>query len=197
MKSLFQRSAMVLVLAAFLAAFGGCGTQGSSGMGSRSQSAAELQGEEHFQKALGYEAQEQWELAKQEYRLAIKQRPNDSRAYVNLGQLYSRDGETERAEECWRQALRVNPRDARALNLLGSVYFRQKQYDLAIASYRKALEADPNYANAHWNLAVAYRTVDMKREAADHYRRYIDLAPGGELDDIVEARRYIDSYNSK
>jgi hypothetical protein len=37
----------------------------------------------------------------------------------------------------------------------------------------------------------------MKREAAEHYRKYIELAPPEDLDGIVEARRYIDSITEK
>jgi Tfp pilus assembly protein PilF len=181
-------------LAAALSVTGGCGTQTSSTVRPPVPTASQ---EDHFQKALGFESQQQWDMAKQEYRAAIKQQPGDSRAYVNLGQLYARDGESARAEDSWRQALRANPADSRALNLLGSVSMRQSKYDQAIAYYRKALQADPNYANAHWNLATAYRSVDMKREAADHYRKYIELAPPDDLDGIVEARRYMDSVNEK
>lgn len=185
---------IALFCMAALSVIGGCGTETSSTARSQAQAVPQ---EDHFQKALGFEAQEQWDLAKQEYRLAIKQQPADSRACVNLGQLYARDGESARAEESWRQALRANPADSRALNLLGSVYMRQSKYDEAIAYYRKAVDADPNYANAHWNLAAAYRSVDMKREAAEHYRKYIELAPPEDLDGIVEARRYIDSITEK
>jgi superkiller protein 3 len=161
------------------------------------QPASEAKEEDHFQRALDCEAQGQRDLAKQEYRLAVRQEPRDSRAYVNLGQLYARDGESARAEECWQQALRVNPGDARASNLLGSVYMRQRKFDKAIAYYRKALEADPNYANAHWNIAAAYRSLDMKREAARHYRSYIQLASPEEREDVAEAKRYLDAYAEK
>jgi len=187
------------VVVVSLAALAICGCQGQSPSGGRqpAQQSAQVPEENHFQKALDCEAQQQWELAKQEYRLAVKQQPQDSRACVNLGRLYAREGESAHAEECWRQALRINPKDARAANLLGSVYMRQKQFDKAITCYGKALEADPNYANAHWNIAAAYRSLDRKREAAQHYRKYIDLAPPEDLEGIVEARRYMDSLAEK
>lgn len=191
------RWAVVFVSTMIAAATCGCAAQSSSETQQQTQLASEAKEESHFQKALDFEAQGQWELAKQEYRLATRQDPRDSRPYVNLGRLYARDGQSARAEECWHEALRVNPSDARASNLLGSVCLRQREFGKAITYYQKALEADPNYANAHWNIAGAYRSLDMKRQAAQHYRRYIQLASPSEREDVAEAKRYLDAYAEK
>ena len=52
----------------------------------------------HFDAAVEHEARGQFDLAKGEYREAIRERPDDSRAYVNLGLLLSREGDTGRAQ---------------------------------------------------------------------------------------------------
>jgi tRNA isopentenyl-2-thiomethyl-A-37 hydroxylase MiaE len=37
----------------------------------------------------------------------------------------------------------------------------------------------------------------MKREAARHYRSYIQLASPEEREDVAEAKRYLDAYAEK
>ena len=85
----------------------------------------------------------------------------------------------------------MNANDHRAYNLLGGVYKRRRNFNKAIAYYSKALEAQPRSAEVHWNLAVCFRNLDMRREAAAHYRRYIELASPDEKADVATAKRYI------
>ena len=67
----------------------------------------------------------------------------------------------------------------------------QKQYRKAVAYYGRALEADPDYTDVHWNMAIAYRSLDMKREAAGHYRAFAELASADERNDVNTARTYL------
>ncbi|HUW59068.1 MAG TPA: tetratricopeptide repeat protein [Planctomycetota bacterium] len=161
----------------------GCGTQ--------QQAVLEPRGDTPFERALDYEEQQEFGLAAKEYLRVLKENPNDSRAYVNLGLIYDREGRESHAVRCWQRALEVNPNDARALNLLGNVWKDQQQYLKAIAYYRRALEADPDYADVHWNLAAAYRHLEMKREAATHYRRFIAVASAHERRDVDTAETYL------
>ncbi|GAI15120.1 unnamed protein product, partial [marine sediment metagenome] len=116
-------------------------------------------------------------------------KPDDSRAYVALGERYAGSGKPERAEACWPRAIQVNPKDTRAYNLLGEASMRRKEYDVALGYYRKALEANPDSAESHWNIATAYRGLGMDRQAARHYRRYIDLASHEEGESPAGAKR--------
>ena len=150
-----------------------------------------------FNEALAHERQDEPALAARKYQQTIRQNPKDSRAHVNLGRLYARDGQVARAERHWRQAIKVNPNDARAYNLLGGVHVRRREYDKAIVYYQRAVEADPEYANAHWNLATACRQQGMTEVAARHYRRYIALASPHEKEDLAEARRYLLSVGKR
>ncbi|HUW59074.1 MAG TPA: tetratricopeptide repeat protein [Planctomycetota bacterium] len=179
-----RKSALALVCLWIAAAIAGCESQTQTAGGTSA-------GPTHFQKALDYEVREDFDLARDEYAAAIKQDPADSRAYVNLGCLYAREGDQARAERCYAKAVEVSPKDIRALNLLGGVYMRQKRYDRAIAYYRRVVELDPKYANGHWNLAAAFRNLGYPKEAAQYYRQYIALASPDEEEDVAEAKRYV------
>lgn len=175
--------AVVLVCVVIAAGVGGCETQ--------SQTAIEPVPPSQFQRAYAYETDEQFEKAQRTYRDAIKEDPEDSRAYVNLGRLQGKAGKPDVAEAYYRKAIQVNPKDAVAYNLLGGLYMRQRQHQKALACYQKAVEADPEYANGHWNIATAYRSLGFREEAARHYRTYIWLASPEDKDDMAEANRYL------
>ena len=178
----------------------GCENQALTGAHSQAQ-VQQAQREErwadHFDAAVGYEARGQFDLAKDEYRQAIRERPDDSRAYVNLGRLHAREGDEVRAQALWQKAIEVNPGDALGYNLLGGVSMRQKKYSAAIAYYKSAVDRDPNYANSHWNLAAVYRSLEMKQKAGEHYRRFIELAGPEEAEDMAEAKRYVEALDQK
>jgi len=190
------RGMVALVSAVLAVGVFGCQTDMETSSGSdTSTTMAEMvpvqREKTHFEKARAYESRRQSGLAMNEYRLAIRANPGDSRAYVNLGLLYQADQQYGRAERYWQQAVQVNPNDHRAYNLLGGVYKRERDFNKAIAYYNRALEARPTSAEVHWNLAVCYRNLDMTREAKGHYRRYLDLAPAADRADRVTAQRYL------
>ncbi len=179
-----KSSALALVCLVMAVGICGCGLQ--------TQTAGRTQDEPtHFQRALDWEVREDFDRAHTEYRQAIRDNPDDSRAYVNLGCLYARGGDQERAERYYRRAVEVNPKDIRALNLLGGIAMRQKRYNRAIVYYRRVVQLAPDYPDGHWNLAVAFRSVGLTKEAAGHYRQYIALASPEEEEDVAEAKRYV------
>ena len=179
-----KSSAVALVCLASAVGMCGCGLQTHTAGGTQD-------GPTHFQKALDWEVREDFDLAHKEYRQAIRENPDDSRAYVNLGCLYARGGDLARAERYYRKAVEVNPKDIRALNLLGGIYLRQNRYNGAIVYYKRVVELEPKSSDGHWNLAVAFRSLGLPREAAHHYRRYIALASPEEEEDVAEAERYV------
>lgn len=185
-----QYSAIALVCMLAVAGISGCESQ-SQTTGNPDT------GPTHFQKGLDYEVREDLEEAASEYKLAIRQDPRDSRAYVNLGCLYANAGQSARAERHYRKAVEVNPEDVRALNLLGGILLRRGDCQGAIACYKRAVAVDPEFANSHWNLAAACRSLGLKQAAAQHYRKYIELASPDEEKDLDEARRYVDIVGEK
>jgi tetratricopeptide (TPR) repeat protein len=123
--------------------------------------------------------------------MAIRETPDDSRLYVNLGRVYEEQHQFGRAEHTWRRAVSIDPGDHRAWNLLGNAARRQDRYDDAIACYKKAIAAEPDFAEAHWNLAVCYRAIGMVPLASDHYRRYMTLSSPADAYDRKAAEAFL------
>jgi Tfp pilus assembly protein PilF len=61
--------------------------------------------------------------------------------------------------------------------------------EAALQHYKRALAADPLYADAHVSLALLYEKLALRRMARDHWRRYLQLDPGGSWADV--ARRHL------
>ena len=59
----------------------------------------------------------------------------------------------------------------------------------ALRHYKRALASDPFYADAHVSLALLYEKLGLRRTARDHWRRYLQLDPGGSWADV--ARRHL------
>lgn len=148
---------------------------------------------DHFAKGVALENEGSYELAQAEYRLALKDNPDDSRAWVNLGRIYSRAGQQASAVGCWRKAVEVNPADAHGWNLLGGAAMRERDFQGALDDYRKAIELTPNDADLYWNAAIACRSLKMDADAAGYYRRWRDLSPNASVEDRREADKFLEA----
>lgn len=73
---------------------------------------------------------------------------------------------------------------------MASVYAREGRYAAAEDAYLKALRIDPSDADVHYNLGILYDDhLDNKRRAMIHYRRYLQLNPGGT--DVDKVRQWL------
>ena len=61
----------------------------------------------------------------------------------------------------------------------GILLARYDEQDRAIALYRAAIERDDGYALAHFKLANALGRKEKFAEAANHFERFLELAPDG------------------
>ena len=82
---------------------------------------------EHNDLGVAYEAGGKRDLARREYRAALKLDPLLTRARVNLGNLEAAVERWGPAENCYRRALRESPADADALNNLAMALVRQRK----------------------------------------------------------------------
>jgi Tfp pilus assembly protein PilF len=80
---------------------------------------------EHNDLGVAYESGGRPDLARREYRRALKLDPTLVRARVNLGNLEAAAGRWSKAEGQYRRALRDQPEDADALNNLAVALLRQ------------------------------------------------------------------------
>ena len=146
--------------------------------------AALARGNEYADKGLTTEAEAY-------YLGAIRIAPTDTRAYVNLGQLYIRENRIDEAIQTLSAAVRINPGEARAYNELGNIHYDRKAYLSAYEHYQRALIADPSRYDTHWNLIGTCFALNRDIEAYEHCRIFVELAPDSERANIERAQRYL------
>ena len=116
--------------------------------------------------------------AREAYRRAIAQAPEDAEPHFNLGTLEEGAGEHVRALTAYRQALSLEPPDeARIHNNMGGVLAAMGDVGGALAAYREATEVDPGLADGWHNLGNVMLAQGRYAEAESHVLRALKLSP--------------------
>jgi tetratricopeptide (TPR) repeat protein len=94
-----------------------------------------------------------------------------------LAELLYRQGDLAAARERYYVAVELDEDFVEARANLGCVLAEMGQMELAAAALEGALECHVNYADAHYHLARTLDELDRRDEAAEHWRRFAELAP--------------------
>lgn len=121
---------------------------------------------DYLAEALALERQGDFDAALTSYRLALRDRPNDSRILQNMGIAFSRTGRQDDAIRCYRRALEIDP-------ALGGAH-----YGLAFLLLKKG---DGAGAERHLNEFLAHppRSAEAERWVR-HAREALAALHGGE-----------------
>jgi tetratricopeptide (TPR) repeat protein len=93
-----------------------------------------------------------WKDSAALYSHSIRVTPGNPVAYMNLGNVFAREGRLDEAESHIREALKMKPDYAAAHNNLASVLGRKGRMEEAIRHYQEALRIQPDFAQARINL---------------------------------------------
>ncbi|MCA9132597.1 MAG: tetratricopeptide repeat protein [Planctomycetales bacterium] len=94
-----------------------------------------------------------------------------------LAELLYRSGDLAGARERYFMALELNPGLVEARANLGCVLAEDGQLELAVAAFEGTLEQFSNYADVHFHLARALDDLGQTTRAAEHWQRFVELAP--------------------
>ncbi|MEI7474366.1 MAG: tetratricopeptide repeat protein [bacterium] len=97
-----------------------------------------------------------YNLALDEFKLAVKYKPNFALALDNAGKIAQLQGKIDDAENYFNKALDVEPKDADAIENLGSILYEKGQIDAAIDRFQEAIYNNPKNSSAYYNLGKAY-----------------------------------------
>lgn len=158
----------------------------------------------HFQSAVELEHTGNVDGAIAEYRLAIKDAPDQADAHYNLGRLLEmQKGDHDGAIAEYRLALRIHPDDPDLHNNLGLSLKNNGDLDGAAREYREALRLRPGNPDAHINLGNLFYLQKNPTAAAAEYRAAIQVDPsnavahmslGNTLDDSGDTDAAIAEY---
>ena len=121
-----------------------------------------------------------YEEAVPHFHRVIELNPQDSKNYVELGNLFARLGRYQEAEKSYVDAIQVDADNADAHSILALIRMQQNQPEAAFQHFRRAIEIDPGRPRVIANLAMALATTNVVR-----------------LRDPVEAERLADAASEQ
>lgn len=151
-----------------------------------------------------------WASAINAYSQAVKARPEDPDAHINLGLALLNDGQLARALKVYNRAIQLSPddpvpleRSADVLERMGNlkdaaqqyvkvseVYLAMRDLDKAIGNWERATQLTPGLVSVHARLAQAYERIGDKQKAI---REYLTLAFNfRRVDDVAKAIRAVE-----
>ena len=111
------------------------------------------------------------------FKNAIKIKPNYAEVYNNIGIVYKSIENFTEAIFNYKQAIQLKPDYAEAYNNLGIIYLDKEEYDEAKNLFEKAIQLKPDYAEAYNNLGIIYLDKEEYDEAKNLFEKAIQLKP--------------------
>lgn len=120
------------------------------------------------------------ERARKHLNRALDLNPDDSAANAAKAIIYQTEGDDELAEESFRTAISNDPSYTQARMYYGSFLFVRNRFDEAREQFRRASEdtAFDKRAAAFYNLGTTQERLGNPAEAAQAYRRAVELSRG-------------------
>jgi S1-C subfamily serine protease/predicted TPR repeat methyltransferase len=118
-----------------------------------------------------------YEMAIQDYNLAIRLDPSGAAAYGCRGNAWFEKKDYNTAIRDYTEAIRLDPSDPAVYCFRGSAWSMKQDYDQAIRDYDQAIRIDPNYAPAYVDRGNAWFEKKDYNTAIRDYTEAIRLDP--------------------
>jgi tetratricopeptide (TPR) repeat protein len=148
---------------------------------------APIEGGSQYEQGLKFGRAGDYAKAAEAFHQAIRQNPNDAKAYMNLGLTYGKMGRHREASEAFQQAIRLKPDYAQAYNNLGVAYLKLDRLKEAAEAFQQAIRLQPDYVQAQQNLKVAQKKLSGQASASDNEGRVAKGKEMGPVDDNIKS----------
>jgi Tfp pilus assembly protein PilF len=129
----------------------------------------------YFKQGIIFGAQNKFEQAEEQYRIAIAIYPDHPSLLSNYGATLAILGKTREAEPILRNAIRQRPNNANAYNALAQVFMKQEKYQKAGDMLLLAVAVNPNFGTGHANLAMLYAMMNQREKAKAYLEKALEL----------------------
>lgn len=116
--------------------------------------------------------------------------PNNDEAFILIGALYRKHGNSIEAVKYWEKALQVNPKRFDVYRAIGTVDFEKEEYEKAVTNWKKALEINPDIRDLRNNLAEAYLGLGKYTEGIEELEKEIKISPRSTISLYLLGRAY-------
>jgi predicted Zn-dependent protease len=123
----------------------------------------------HFELGYLYYRRHDYDRAKPELDLEIKNNPAYAQSYLYLGDIALHANENAAAEHLLKKSLELQKGSRLAYFDLGSMYADQGRHQEALVALQHAVALDPTQPDAHYRLARLYSALGQKEKAAREF----------------------------
>ncbi|EPG65218.1 tetratricopeptide repeat protein [Leptospira wolffii] len=145
-----------------------------------------------FNEALKFEKEGKASQAAKVYTDILGMNPKFQKAYLNLGALYSRIGDSEKAIKTYQKALELGKTTELYYNL-GVELYRLQNLDAAVKALKSSLELNKKYLNSHLLLAYCYKQLEKPDKSELYLRNAIKIDPKNKTAYSALATIYFDT----
>lgn len=131
----------------------------------------------HFNRAVGLQQQGRLAEAADEYRAAIKLKPDYLEALANLGVVLARMSRYDEAIEAYQSALKIAPGLAPILINLGIAHYRAGQFEKAAEVFDAFLKLKPEVVQARQLYGLSLSALGRDEEALQQLESTLDSSP--------------------
>lgn len=108
----------------------------------------------------------------------VKSNPDNSNAWLELGNLYFDSNKYKDAIQAYNKYLNLNPNNPNVWTDLGVMYRRDGNSNEAIVSFDKALELNPKHEQALFNKGIVlYYDVGLRNEGIKIWQELSEINP--------------------
>jgi tetratricopeptide (TPR) repeat protein len=154
-------------------------------------------GSPHMRAGKIYLDQEEYEKAIEQFKLQLKEKPNDAEAWWLLGITYKWQKKYEEACECIDKAIEIEPKRIEERKLFlwalyssaGFSLMKKKEWELAKKRLIQAINFEPDSVYSYLDLARVYIVLGKEDSGAIYYKKAIKVNPNH-----IEAYRELGIY---
>ena len=142
-------------------------------------SAQEL-AEENFLRGIEYQAEEEWDLAIDQYSEAIAINPDYAEAYINLGLCFYLANDSEAAISNFEKVLELDyePQSPQMYVNRGRAYSILEETEKSLSDFSKAIDLDPEFIEAYVRRGNVYAwTLNDFENAFTDFETAISINP--------------------
>jgi len=132
----------------------------------------------HYESALDFFEQGQYDKALQQIDKAIKNSPNNPDFYSTKGVFLHRMNNISLAIDAYQEAVKVAPDHTFSHYNLGLIYMKLNKVVQAIQEWEAVIHVKPRDTDAIFNIAVALSHLGKSKQAIPFYQKVIAIEPG-------------------
>jgi tetratricopeptide (TPR) repeat protein len=140
-----------------------------------------VKAKEHFNSAINLAGEKKDSLAIEEYKSAIKEDPQYTDAYINLGSLYFKSEKFNDALTNFKKATEIDPKNADAWANLGRTYFKLDKNTDADNAYKTTLSIKSDYYDIYKDIGLLYYAQSNWSGLVDNMKIYTEKVPTDQM----------------